>query len=287
MHTPLDALPITGRPPERSWTALCASLLAHVGLAVLIFLLSRPAQPPAPKRAGDGRPTPVREEQTVYLPPFPTRELPKPRPTPPPRPVERQRRVPLPQVARGPENIPEDPPTPQPPVPTPPSPLPSVTTPSKADAPGPPAPTEVASAATAFEAETQRLFGPRMPPPGSGGGAVPQVRWNNGPTEDRENECKPRPQPPRRPGEPIALEFVEGVVYNDITHVPLGGAHLQIMGTQYVTFADDAGHYRLGFDPALVDECRSQYVRVIARGIPPQLIVLGRGAGGTNIYLRP
>ena len=40
-------------------------------------------------------------------------------------------------------------------------------------------------------------------------------------------------------------------------------------------------------DPDLVDECRSQYVRVIARGVPPQLIVLGRGPGGTDIYLRP
>ena len=83
MHTPLDALPITGRPPERSWTALGASVLAHVALAVLIFLLSRPVQPPPPKPTEDGRPAPVEEEQMVYLPPLPKQELPRPRPAPP------------------------------------------------------------------------------------------------------------------------------------------------------------------------------------------------------------
>jgi len=286
-HTPLEALPITGRRAERAWGPLIASVGAHAA-AVLIVLLVIHRRPETPK--AEDRPEPA--TQTVVLaPPLapkPLRQLqPKPKPilrAPEPTP---ERPIPRPQVTRGAENIPEEPPTP---TPVPPSVTPAPPAPEGPATPVPsasPAPTEVASADAAFDAETQRLFGRRNTTAPGGGMPQPVIRWNNGPTEPRDNDCTPRPRPPRPAGQPITLEFVEGRVYNERTGVALAGAYLQMMGTPYNAFADGAGHYRLGFDPDLVDECRSQYVRVIARGVPPQLIVLGRGPGGTDIYLRP
>ncbi len=283
-HPPLESLPITGRRPPRHWLALGASVVVHALLAGLIVLLAQRSRDAMQTVSGSTSTAP--SLQTVTLAPF---ILSRPRPVVPARPEAETKRperpIPLPQVQRGAENIPLEAPRPEPSPPAPPVPDPGTRTDAPSGAPA--AASEVASAVPSLESETERLFGRRNSVAGSGGGAEPVVRWNNGPTEQRDNDCRPRPVPPRRPGEPIALEFVEGRVYDDRTHVPLGGAHLQIMGTPYTTFADDAGHYRLGFDPALVDECRSQYVRVIARGVPPQLIVLGRGPGGTDIYLRP
>lgn len=289
-HTPLEALPITGRRAERAWGPLVASVSAHAA-AVLLVLLAIRNPPESPKPADAA--APAQSTETVVLaPPLqprPLRELqPKPKPierAPVPKP---ERPIPLPQVTRGAENIPEAPPTP--PAETPPSDA-AATPPAPASpAPVPPAasaPPAVASADAAFDAETQRLFGRRNAIAPGGGMPQPIIRWNNGPTEPRDNDCIPRVRPPRPAGQPVTLEFVEGRVYNERTGVALSGAYLQMMGTPYNAFADAAGHYRLGFDPDLVDECRSQYVRVIARGVPPQLIVLGRGAGGTDIYLRP
>lgn len=287
-HTPLEALPITGRRPERPWAPLAASVGTHAGLALLLFVLLHRRPPPVDRPATDEPPTAT---QTVVLaPPLATpAPRPRPRPVPPPVPERRveprPREIPLPQVKRGPENIPETPPTPVPP------PTEARADPTPAGDPGlraPAAPpSEVASAEAAFESETQRLFGRRNSNAPGGGAPQPIVRWNDGPTEPRDNDCTPRPRPVRPAGQPVTLEFVEGRVINERTGVPLGGAYLQMMGTPYSAFADDAGHYRLGFDRDLVDECRSQYVRVIARGVPPQLIVLGRGPGGTDIYLRP
>jgi hypothetical protein len=284
-HTPLEALPITGRRSERPWAALVASVAAHAAvIAVLLALFGRPPERP---REAAAEPPAERTETVVLAPPLAPRPIPR---VVPPRPVprvpERDRPIPRPQVTRGPENIPLDPPTPTPePVTPPPEP--------KADpgkSPGsaaPPPPAEVASAA-AFEADTRRLFGRHdSGDPGGGGAPQPVIRWNGGPTEPRDNDCTPRPRPPEAAGQPVTLEFVEGWVYNERTGAVLAGAYLQMMGTPYNAFADAAGHYRLGFDRSLVDECRSQYVRVIAPGVPPQLIVLGRGPGGTNIYLRP
>jgi hypothetical protein len=288
-HTPLEALPITGRPAERAWGPLVASVCAHAAVVLLVLLVIQ-KRPETPK-AGDSAAPPTTTETVVLAPPAnpkPLRELlQEPKPivrAPVPKP---ERPIPRPQVTRGPENVPENPPTPTatptPPAPAVPSPATRAATPG---APAPP-PTEIASADAAFESETQRLFGRRNTVTPGGGMPQPIIRWNNGPTEDRDNDCTPRIRPPRPAGQPVTLEFVEGRVYNERTGVALSGAYLQMMGTPYNAFADNAGHYRLGFDPDLVDECRSQYVRVIARGVPPQLIVLGRGPGGTDIYLRP
>jgi hypothetical protein len=284
-HTPLEALPITGHRAGRPWGPLAASVGAHVAVVLLVLLALRHAPDQKPAEAAE----PPASAQTVVLaPPLASRPLPERPPEPIRRAPERvpDRPIPRPQVTRGPENIPVDPPRPAPVPPTASAPAPPATAEGRAALPAPP-PTEVASADAAFERETDRLFGRRNTTAPGGGMPQPVIRWNNGPTEQRDNDCTPRPRAPRPAGQAVALEFVEGRVYNERTGAALSGAYLQMMGTPYNAFADDAGHYRLGFDPDLVDECRSQYVRVIARGVPPQLIVLGRGPGGTDIYLRP
>ena len=284
-HTPLEALPITGRGSERPWAALAASVAAHAGVIGVLLMLFGHAQEPPKETAAEA---PAERTETVVLaPPLTPRPLPRVVPERERRAPPRDRPIPRPQVTRGPENIPFAPPTPmqEPPKPSAPEPEPDAAKSRGSGAPPPP-PAEVASAA-AFEADTRRLFGRHDSGDPGGGAPQPVIRWNGGPTEPRDNDCAPRPRAPQAAGQPVTLEFVEGWVYNERTGAVLAGAHLQMMGTPYSAFADDAGHYRLGFDRSLVDECRSQYVRVIAPGVPPQLIVLGRGPGGTDIYLRP
>jgi hypothetical protein len=47
--------------------------------------------------------------------------------------------------------------------------------------------------------------------------------------------------------------------------------------------AVEVGRYRLTFDPALVDACRSQLVRVTAPGFRARTMVLAYGARSDNI----
>ena len=56
--------------------------------------------------------------------------------------------------------------------------------------------------------------------------------------------------------------------------LPLAGAHLQMLGTPYVSFTNDVGEYSFRFDMSLVDNCRTQYVRVTAPGYESRLLVL-------------
>ena len=71
-------------------------------------------------------------------------------------------------------------------------------------------------------------------------------------------------------------------MYRERSTLPLAGAHLQIIGTPYVAFSDGAGRYTLRFDPALVDHCRTQYVRVTAPGFRSRLLVLSLGPQSAN-----
>jgi hypothetical protein len=68
--------------------------------------------------------------------------------------------------------------------------------------------------------------------------------------------------------------MVVGRIFRQDNGRPLAGAHLQMMGTPYVTFTDGKGEYRFRFDLALVDNCRTQYVRVSAEGYESRLLVL-------------
>jgi hypothetical protein len=77
-----------------------------------------------------------------------------------------------------------------------------------------------------------------------------------------------------------------GRVYSDNMHSrPLAGAFLQIIGTSYSTYSDRDGVYHLVFDASLVDECRTQYVRVVANGYRGRNLVLGVGPGVNDVVL--
>jgi hypothetical protein len=65
----------------------------------------------------------------------------------------------------------------------------------------------------------------------------------------------------------------------------LAGAFLQILGTPYSTFADDNGRYRLTFDASLVGPCRTQVVRVTARGYRAQNLILAVGSADNTILM--
>jgi hypothetical protein len=79
-----------------------------------------------------------------------------------------------------------------------------------------------------------------------------------------------------------ATGVVEGIVRSESDGSPVAGALLQLLGTGSSTFSDDAGHYRLTFDPNLVDRCRSQVVRVSAPGYRVRSMVLAYGASSDN-----
>lgn len=76
---------------------------------------------------------------------------------------------------------------------------------------------------------------------------------------------------------------VEGVVRSEHGGYPVSGAFLQLLGTGSATFSDDAGHYRLSFDPKLVDRCHSQIVRVTAPGYRARTMVLAYGTWSDNV----
>jgi hypothetical protein len=67
---------------------------------------------------------------------------------------------------------------------------------------------------------------------------------------------------------------VVGRIFRQDNGRPLAGAHLQMIGTPYVAFTDGSGEYRFRFDLSLVDNCRTQYVRVTASGYESRLLVL-------------
>jgi hypothetical protein len=65
-----------------------------------------------------------------------------------------------------------------------------------------------------------------------------------------------------------------GRIFRSDNGQPLAGAHLVMLGTPYTAFTDDQGEYHFRFDMALVDNCRTQYVRVSADGYESRLLVL-------------
>ena len=60
---------------------------------------------------------------------------------------------------------------------------------------------------------------------------------------------------------------------------------LAFIGTSYSTYSDGTGVYRLVFDASLVDECRTQYVRVVAAGYRGRNLILEVGPGVNDVVL--
>ena len=90
-----------------------------------------------------------------------------------------------------------------------------------------------------------------------------------------------------KPGEP-RMGSATGRVLAVQGGAPMPNAHLQIVGTSFVTFTDNNGEYILTFDASLLDQCRTQYVRVSAPGYEPRLLVLviGRNVRSDDVALR-
>jgi hypothetical protein len=125
-----------------------------------------------------------------------------------------------------------------------------------------------------MESEARRIFGrPRLVRSGTGPEAVrPMESWAS-----ERDHCAPKQPQPRDPGEPVQIGTVVGRIFRQDNGRPLAGAHLQMIGTPYVAFTDGRGEYHFNFDLALIDNCRTQYVRVSATGYESRLLVLVLG----------
>jgi hypothetical protein len=91
---------------------------------------------------------------------------------------------------------------------------------------------------------------------------------------DHPERCVPREPEPSDSGRAPEYGTVMGRIFRQDNGRPLAGAHLQMLGTPFVTFTDGDGEYHFRFDLALVDNCRTQYVRVTAPGYESRLLVL-------------
>ena len=86
-----------------------------------------------------------------------------------------------------------------------------------------------------------------------------------------------QPGPPRRASDPVDWGVVAGRVYQLGSTVPLAGATLQVLGTNYTTTSDDNGDYVLRFDTWPLKNCEQQYVRVQLDGFVAQTLTLTMG----------
>jgi len=128
-----------------------------------------------------------------------------------------------------------------------------------------------------MESEALRIFGRRRVAtrPGVGPRAVRPMESY---IPERPDQCVPTPRPPSDSAAPVQYGTVEGRIFRQDGGRPLAGAHLQMLGTPYVAFTDSDGEYRFRFDLSLMDNCRTQYVRVTAKGYESRLLVLLVGA---------
>ena len=128
--------------------------------------------------------------------------------------------------------------------------------------------------------EARRLFGPRGPSGATLAGPVAAglpVGLNGGGTR-----CAWSGEEVRSVEGP-STGVIEGIVRTESSGRPIAGAFLQLLGSGSATFADPSGRYRLRFDPALVDVCRSQLVRVTAPGFRARTMILGLGFQSDNV----
>jgi hypothetical protein len=290
----LAALP---SDPERPrWAPRVASATVHAAIIALVVLLPRLAAE-RPQATAAHTSDPARTVSMVYLPPLrkPARAALKPPAPPPP---EARPRV-----------HPPDPPKP-PPTPPPPQQVASAASELNRDGmtsrklpkvPDHDAPVAMArtpgGAAAAAEMtedqlmvfEAQRLFGPHgaASRPGQDGVAGPVTRAGMPVYLTAGGRCAATGAVADTSGaEGNGRDgMVEGIVRDERSGTILPGAFLQIIGTGYATFADDVGHYRLAFDPTLVGPCRTQVVRVTARGYRAQNLVLSLGYSDNTVRL--
>jgi hypothetical protein len=277
------------------------SAALHAALLMLAVHLTREPAQTAPAERRPAAAEPSRQVEMVYLPPPP---LPKVTPPPPPPPPP----------SPPPKPAPTPPPAPPPPASAPPpakqqrTPEPDANAPPEAarsegaeptkDAPaggdrtgandpkaGTPVPAE--NTAVTMESEARRIFGrPRL---GTRPGAGPQAsRPMEAYLPDHPERCTPKPSAASDSAGAPQYGLVVGRIFRKDNGLPLTGAHLQMLGTPFVSFTDDNGEYHFRFDLTLVDNCRTQYVRVTADGYESRLLVLvvGQNVRSEDVLLK-
>ena len=279
-------------PSQRPWISRTLSAALHAALLVLAVMLTRQPAEPAAQDRGSPATDPARQVQMVYLEPPPAVKVPPPEPpTPEPEPPPKPR----------PQEPPPPPPTPPKAMAPPPekeqhAPEPDANAPPEATrstgeerttddpaggertgadaASGSPTTTDVAPT---MESEAKRIFGRARigPQPGAGPRAIRPMEAY---LPDHPERCIPKEPRPSDSAGGTQFGVAVGKIFRKDDGRPLSGAHLQMLGTPYVTFTDQSGEYRFRFDLALVDNCRTQYVRVTAPGYESRLLVLMVGA---------
>jgi hypothetical protein len=290
---------MTPSRPQRPWISLALSAALHAALLVLAIQLTREPAPSLPRE----QPTstePSRRVEMVYLPPPPAPKVtppppPQPKPKPPPPPAPRATPTPPREIAPPPKKEQR---TPEPDANAPPE-----AARTKGEEPtkderaggehtgaaeaksGTPVPAE--NVAVTMESEAKRIFGrPRLgPSPGAGPRASRPMEAY---LPDHPERCTPTQPAARDSAGPIQYGVVTGKIFRQDNGRPLSGAHLQMLGTPYVSFTDDAGEYHFRFDLSLVDNCRTQYVRVTAPGYESRLLVLmvGQNVQSEDVLLK-
>jgi len=133
-------------------------------------------------------------------------------------------------------------------------------------------PVDISTAPT-MESEAKRIFGRQKQGPPAGAGPR-DVRPLQTELPDRPDKCVPRPSVPAESAGAPQIGVAVGRIFRGDNGRPLAGAHLVMLGTPYTSFTDDNGDYQFRFDLSLIDNCRTQYVRVTAQGYESRLLVL-------------
>jgi len=247
--------------PKRAWSPLAVSAAVHLLVLLGGAVLSRQTTETEPAERRDGPVEDARRAEMIYLPP------PEPEPSPPqelrPRPL-------APPIVS--QTLPEPEPN-APPEATPSRGADADALPSNPPSAVKAAPMEEATIPVTMESEARRIFGrPRLATRADAGPQAtrPMQAW----LPDNSERCTPRELAPASSADSTQHGTVVGRIYRQDNGRPLAGAHLQMIGTPYVAFTDGTGEYRFRFDLTLVDNCRTQYVRVTAAGYESRLLVV-------------
>ena len=229
-----------------------------------------PAPPPPPPPEPEPEPPPESEPEQSPPEPPPLREPSLPAPPPNPNP-ESEANAPSDAERSEGEERPED--------------APGEPRGADADA-GAPERAEISTAPT-MESEARRIFGRRRPrtPPGAGPRATRPMESN---APERPDRCIPQEGTEAEASRAPQIGVVTGRIFRGDNGRPLAGAHLQMIGAPFTAFTDDDGVYQFRFDLSMVDNCRTQYVRVSAPGYQSRLLVLavGRNVRSEDVMLR-
>ena len=266
-------LPLSSRKP---WTGASVSLFMHgLLIGLIIWGANRPKRSDARTASSRSQVQPI-SMAYIQPPPIPDgeRKIDQPISRPPPdaiQAMEDERAKIREELDQAPAEVASQPPPEEEPQP-------------ETMASTPPPPPDAPAEQPTMESEARRLFGrPKLqtqPDPNQMGARLGALSEEEA---EARRKCVPKP---KNPSAQVEMAELIGRVWFDEAHTrPLSGAYLQMIGTPYSAYSDNTGRYRLVFDASLVDECRTQYVRVVAAGYSGKNLVLGLGLGVNDIVM--